>query len=147
MRTSPAFDVTVAELDPAGHHCTIWVRGEVDAVTVDVLAAVIDCQHDSGRRFVQLDLSGVTFLSAGALGLFVRTHRELQRRQGALVLDGVGPRIARLLHITGLDTVLDAAGPVELAAASARRTPVIPAANRCDSSGRQVAGRAARAAL
>ncbi|MCA2224980.1 STAS domain-containing protein [Nonomuraea aurantiaca] len=50
-----------------------------------------------------LDLSRVTFCGVGGLGVLIGVQGRARARGITLALTGVPPRVARLLHITGLD--------------------------------------------
>jgi len=92
-------------------HALVKVRGEVDLATAPPLWAVLEGHVAAGRRFLRLDLSGVTFLDATALSGITRAHQDLLRRKGTLVITGVRALVARVLRITGLDEVLFVSGP------------------------------------
>jgi anti-sigma B factor antagonist len=89
----------------------VKVSGELDLGTAAPLWAVLQSHVDSGRRFLRLDMSGVTFLDATALTGITRVHQELLRRRGTLVITGVRTLVARVLRMTGLDEVLFVSGP------------------------------------
>jgi anti-sigma B factor antagonist len=84
----------------------VVVSGDVD---VTGTPAVVDCLDElvaAGCTEIRLDLSGVTFADASALGLLVRTKNRLESRQGSLrVVYDDNPYVARLLEITGLDAL------------------------------------------
>jgi anti-sigma B factor antagonist len=89
----------------------IRVSGELDLSTAAPLWAVLESHVAAGRRFLRLDLSGVTFLDATALTGITRAHQALLRRKGTLVITGVRTLVARVLRLTGLDEVLFVGGP------------------------------------
>lgn len=89
----------------------IRVSGELDLSTAAPLWAVLESHVAAGRRFLRLDLSGVTFLDATALTGITRAHQALLRRKGTLVITGVRTLVARVLRLTGLDEVLFVSGP------------------------------------
>jgi anti-sigma B factor antagonist len=89
----------------------IKVNGELDLSTAAPLWAVLDSHLGAGRRFLRLDLSGVTFLDTTALSGITRTHQELLARRGTLVMTGVRSLVGRVLRVTGLDEVLLVSGP------------------------------------
>lgn len=89
----------------------VKVNGELDLSTAAPLWAVLDSHLAAGRRYLRLDLSGVTFLDATALTGITRTHRELLARRGTLVITGVRVLVGRVLRMTGLDEVLFISGP------------------------------------
>lgn len=105
--TSPGattFASAVAQTGP--DRATIELQGEMDLATTDLVIAVLDHALALGRRYVCLDLSRLTFMDCAALRLVVDAHNRFLGAGGALVLTGVGPRVARLLSITHLDEAL-----------------------------------------
>jgi anti-anti-sigma factor len=88
----------------------VKVIGELDLSTAAPLWAVLDSHLAAGRRFLRLDLSGVTFLDATALTGITRAHKELLARRGTLVVTGVRSLVGRVLRMTGLDEVLFVGG-------------------------------------
>ena len=84
----------------------IRVAGELDLSTAAPLWAVLRGHLNSGRRFLRLDVSGVTFLDATALTGITSAHRDLLANRGTLVITGVRTIVARVLRLTGLDEVL-----------------------------------------
>jgi anti-anti-sigma factor len=89
----------------------IKVTGELDIGTAAPLWAVVDGHIASGRRFVRLDMSDVTFLDATALTGITRAHHDLLGRRGTLVITGARALVMRVLRMTGLDSVLFVGGP------------------------------------
>lgn len=89
----------------------IKVNGELDLSTAAPLWAVLESHLAAGRRFLRLDLSGVTFLDATALTGITRAHKELLARRGTLVVTGVRSLVGRVLRVTGMDQVLFVGGP------------------------------------
>ena len=75
------------------------------------LWAVLRGHVAAGRRFLRLDMSGVTFLDATALTGITAAHQDLLVNRGTLVITGVRPLVARVLRLTGLDEVLFISGP------------------------------------
>jgi anti-sigma B factor antagonist len=98
-------------------------RGELDLATAPVLASVL---NDQQRRYVHLDMSEVRFCDSAGLTALVEAHRDLLSRQGSLTLVGAGPRIQRLLRITGLDAVLFTAAESQAMPESVRTTQSRP---------------------
>jgi len=84
----------------------VKVSGEVDLATAAPLWAVLDGHLGAGRRFLRLDLAGVSFLDGSALTGLTRVHQDALARRGTLVLTGVSARVARVLRLAGLDRLL-----------------------------------------
>jgi anti-anti-sigma factor len=86
--------------------CRLRARGELDAAAVGILS---DALHDPARprrRFVTLDMAGVTFCDASGLTALLSAHEECAARGGRLVLCDVPPRVQSIMRIVGLDAVL-----------------------------------------
>ena len=73
-----------------------------------------------GARFA-IDLSGVNYLASSEIGFLVSLKRRIDRRQGRVVVFGLGPYIVELFQAMNLVRVLDIAD--NLAAALAKLTP------------------------
>jgi anti-sigma B factor antagonist len=54
-----------------------------------------------------VDLGGVTFADASALGVFARARAELAARQGSLGFVATSAPFRRVCRLTGLDTVFE----------------------------------------
>lgn len=96
--------------DDVSHSATVAVAGELDLASADQLAATLEEQTRRGRRYVRVDVSGLTFLDATALGVLAAAHHDLLAHRGTLTMTGVSPAVSRLLRITGLDGVLFVTG-------------------------------------
>lgn len=70
------------------------------------LSAVLEHELAIGCHFVRLDLSELSMLDRAGFDVLVDAHHQFLAAGGALVMTGVGPRIARLLQLTGLDRTL-----------------------------------------
>lgn len=89
----------------------VKVEGELDMSTSAPLWALLESHLSAGRRFLRLDMSGVTFLDASALTGIASAHQDLLTNRGTLVITGVRSLVARILRLTGLDEVLFVSGP------------------------------------
>ena len=99
-----AMSVETVRFDRLRAH--VRAEGDIDISTAAPLWAVLDGHLAAGRRFLRLDVSGVTFLDASALSGVTQAHRDALARRGTLVLTGVHAHIEKLLHLTGLADVL-----------------------------------------
>jgi anti-sigma B factor antagonist len=85
----------------------VVVTGDLDVAGTPELVERLDELVEAGVTQVVLDLSGVTFVDASALGLLLRTKSRLEMRQGSFrVVYEDNPYLARLLGVTGLDALL-----------------------------------------
>ncbi len=80
--------------------------GEWQTTHRDLLYRLIETRPD-GR--VALDLSDVNYLASSEIGFLVTIKRRLDRRQGRLVLFGVGPYIQEIFQTMNLVKILDIA--------------------------------------
>jgi anti-anti-sigma factor len=85
-----------------------WVvlRGELDLAGVPHLEQVLDQLCREGVPEVVLELSGLDYLGAAGLGVFLGAEDRLRAAGGRLILHRPGRAARRILAITGLDTVL-----------------------------------------
>lgn len=87
----------------AGTTVTVIVIGDLDmATTPDLATFVTKTLRDDDKR-VSLDLTGLTFIDAGGLGVLVGLRNHAERRGTELLLINCPGCIRRLLRITGLD--------------------------------------------
>jgi anti-sigma B factor antagonist len=85
---------------------SVRLRGELDQTTAPDLEQLLDRLRRDGHRQITLDLSGLEFLSAAGLTVFLRTDQALRAVGGQLVLTRPTRMARRVLTITGLDTTL-----------------------------------------
>jgi anti-sigma B factor antagonist len=84
--------------------------GELDLARVgEVRARLVATQGD-----VELDCSGLTFIDASGLSVLVAGHRLCEARGATLTIVDPSPCVARLLALTGLDSILG--GPAKSSA-------------------------------
>jgi anti-anti-sigma factor len=94
------FELAVVELDPL--RSTFRAGGELDLAARDALSDGLQRQQDAGRRFVNLDLSEVTFLDSSCLQVIEDFHDGFLKLPGLMILTGINTRVARMLRLTGL---------------------------------------------
>jgi anti-sigma B factor antagonist len=82
----------------------IAVAGEVDAYTApEMRAQLLDALRL--HPVVTVDLSAVTFMDSQGLAALLRARQEAESSGGSLRLEGVPPRVLKLLQLTRLDSV------------------------------------------
>ncbi|HET9254746.1 MAG TPA: STAS domain-containing protein [Pseudonocardiaceae bacterium] len=94
------------EVSSDAERTRVTLSGELDLASAPWLQQVLDqlCRED--HREIVLDLSGLEFLSAVGLTVFLRADDQLRAEGGRLILTHPGRRVRRVLAITELDTVL-----------------------------------------
>jgi anti-sigma B factor antagonist len=102
--------------DPGTVHLTVnrrdatadvTVRGEVDIHTCREVERVLTELAGEGLRTVTLDVGEVTFIDSSGLRALVVGHKALEEHGGSLVVANPTTTAARLLEVTGLDSVFE----------------------------------------
>jgi anti-anti-sigma factor len=81
----------------------IWLSGDHDLSTFQGLQASLAGVVAPGGTDVVMDLSGVTFFSAAALGAIVRARGELARHGRALFLCSPSDAVRRTFELCNVD--------------------------------------------
>ena len=82
-----------------------------------------------------VDLTDVSFVDSAALGILIGLHRRCTEKGGACVLVNPQLEVSRILSLSGLDVLLNVAGDIETAAATANTIATgDPAANEAGAS-------------
>jgi anti-sigma B factor antagonist len=87
----------------AGPTLAITVIGDLDVATKPDLVAFLTKALQDNDECVSLDLSGLTFIDAGGIGLLVGLRNRTRRQGTDLILINSPACVERLLFLTGLD--------------------------------------------
>lgn len=98
------FSLSIALEPPTA---TLVANGELDIFTAHQVSRQLGEAIASGCTRVLVDLGGVTFADASALGVFARAHTDLASRQGRIDFLATSPQFRRLCSLTGMDTVFE----------------------------------------
>src|SRR3954464_9811398 len=98
------FSLTTA-LDPPT--ATLVAHGELDIFTARQVSRQLGDAMDAGCRRVLVDVGGVTFVDASALGGFERARQELVRQRGTMGFVATSAPFRRLCSLTGLEVFLE----------------------------------------
>jgi anti-sigma B factor antagonist len=90
--------------DPPEAH--VVATGELDIATTSALTVLLRQAVAAGCRDFRVDVARVTFCDASTMGLLVGLDRRVRVDGGSLVIVGASSRVARLLHIAGLESLL-----------------------------------------
>lgn len=101
--------------EPPAEADTGWWRlsGDIDHYAAECLQDETS-QIASDGMHAHLDLSGVTFIDAGGVGLLAALRNQLDRTGGGLFLEAVTPRTERILRISGAGMLLQPREPADL---------------------------------
>jgi anti-sigma B factor antagonist len=95
--------------DPRPPEAVVTVAGELDCFTSRRLRELMEEAVDLGCLRVRLDLGGVSFVDASALGVIATYHRRLAEARGSLHVVACSPRFLRVCRLAGLDSALQLA--------------------------------------
>jgi anti-sigma B factor antagonist len=101
----------------------IAVEGEADMATAVKFNESFFSAVRSGIRSVVADLSGVRFIDTTMLNALVVGHRRMTRDRGRFAVVCSGPRVWRILEITGLGQILAVFDTQQEALDYIRQTP------------------------
>ncbi|WP_199547153.1 STAS domain-containing protein [Streptomyces sp. N35] len=93
--------LTITELAWGEDSAVLRVSGELDHSGEDFFLRTLGSVIESGRQHVVLDVTALVFCDSRGLNCLLAISWLLQRRQGVLLLAGVGRRLALLLAGTG----------------------------------------------
>ena len=99
----PQLSITVQH---APDEITFVLAGEIDVLTVNQLAALVNEALAEPPARMVLDMAGVTFCDSQGLGTLVVLSRKAQHARTVLALANVGDFLMRVLDITGLRSAL-----------------------------------------
>jgi anti-sigma B factor antagonist len=88
-----------------GDTCVVTVAGEVDIYTSPALKAALAEVDLDGCRMLVVDLCSVGFIDSSGLGVLVGALRRAREAGGDLRVVSDNETVARILRITGLDSV------------------------------------------
>ena len=98
----------------------IAVEGEADMTTAVKFNESFFSAARTGVRRVVADLTGVTYIDTTMLNALVVGHRRMVRDHGSFAVVSDGPRVERVLEITGLRQILEVFSTREDAVAHVR---------------------------
>ncbi|MBV9312847.1 MAG: STAS domain-containing protein [Pseudonocardia sp.] len=105
-------DQLVVHTQRDGTRVLVTCQGEIDLATCDQLYyCVIGCVTDRRTRRIQIDLAGVTFLSAAGLRSLLRLYEAAQERGKTIGFDRIPPLVQLVLAVTGFDQHVRSAEP------------------------------------
>jgi anti-anti-sigma factor len=100
---------------------SVRLAGDLDLASSRLVMAALEHELNCGRRYLRLDLSGLSFLDSAGVTALVEVHWAFLQRRGTVIIVGISPRARQLLALTGTDEIL-------LVAADQARAAVLPVA-------------------
>lgn len=87
----------------------VQLVGELDHARGSDLDEVVDAFARSDHASIDLDVSAVEFIDSLGLSMLVRLHALAAERGGRVTVVGPRRQFSRVLHVSGIDTLVDAA--------------------------------------
>jgi anti-sigma B factor antagonist len=106
---------TIVTVGPGGPLVTL--SGEADVTDVAQLGEMIHAQLSGGTNKLTIDLSGLRFADAAAIGLMASAAKTMNQRGGNVILLNPRQAVARILELLQADQIFiiqwPACGPAE----------------------------------
>jgi len=96
-------------------------EGELDLQAVPITQKALQQSLAGSPRTVVLDMSATSFIDSSGLGLLIRTKKEVEERDGRLVVTRLSPPVKRLIDLCRLNAWFD---PAEDAVPSPTLCPI-----------------------
>jgi anti-anti-sigma factor len=96
----------LARAGPGAETSVVWLGGDHDIATKDVLVAVLAEAVALDEPAVVIDMSGVHFISATTIGAIVGAKNVLALQGRSLVLRGPPPFVRRVFDACGMSGLL-----------------------------------------
>ncbi|OQR63478.1 anti-anti-sigma factor [Streptomyces maremycinicus] len=95
----------------------VTVHGEIDHTVKEILSKALGSEDGGTAQPSRIvaDLGDVTFMDSSGLNVLILTHQRVREDQGWLRIAGAQPAVARLLHMVGIDEIVDCHPSVEQA--------------------------------
>ncbi|MFB4274587.1 STAS domain-containing protein [Nonomuraea sp. MTCD27] len=103
LDAAPLGEATASTSALASAPTLVHLSGDIDIFTTARLRQRLINTLGHSTGLLVLDLSQVTFCDVGGLGVLIGMQGRARARGITLALTGLPPRVARLLHLTGLD--------------------------------------------
>jgi len=112
--------VTVHDSGP-GPYILVTLAGEADITGSETLNTVLEAQARKEPALLIIEMSGLRYLDSAALQAIVHANLALGSRGGRLALVAPHDNVARVLHMTEVDRLVQVFASVTEAAAAPRR--------------------------
>ena len=84
--------------------CVVDIRGEIDLSTVPVFKDALSAATEAGSHVI-INMTDVTYMDSSGFGTLLSAKKRLRANGGSIHLVGCNDVIARMLHITRLNTI------------------------------------------
>ena len=84
----------------------LYIRGELDAVTVEEIRSSLDGLATAGHRTVIIDLSGLRVIDSSGVGSIVSLYKRVRAYGGTATVRGARDQPLAIFKLLKLDRVL-----------------------------------------
>ena len=92
-----------------GSATTLFIRGELDALSASEVRLALDKMVEDGRREVTVDLSGLRLVDSSGIGALVSLYKRVRALGGQVVFTGVTAQPLVIFKLLRLDVVFELA--------------------------------------
>lgn len=93
------------------YRANLQLSGALVGASAALLAALIENQVQAGRRFLRIDVGGLSDVDRAGAAAFEDAHHRLLSRRGTCILTGATSLVMRVLADAGLDRELFVLAP------------------------------------
>jgi anti-anti-sigma factor len=93
----------------------VVLRGEIDHTAKEHFTQALLAFDGTGPARTVLDFSDVTFMDSSGINVLVAAHQAANSTQGWVRIAGAGGAVRRILHIVGVDQVIECHPTIEQA--------------------------------
>jgi anti-sigma B factor antagonist len=90
-----------------GSTTTLWVHGELDAVSTAELRPMVDELVESGHQDIVVDLSGLRAIDSSGVGVLVSLYKRVRAQQGEVRFVGVTAQPLVIFRLLRLDVAFN----------------------------------------
>ncbi len=90
-----------------GDATTLYIRGELDALSAGELRPLLDQLVEQERKDVLVDLSGLRLVDSSGVGALVSLYKRVRASGGQVVFTGVTAQPLVIFKLLRLDVVFD----------------------------------------
>ena len=88
-----------------GNALNLKLEGRLDTITAPSLEAVLADTLDSADA-VTMDFSTLEYISSAGLRVLLGAQKQLNKKQGSMIIKNVNPTIMEVFEITGFSDIL-----------------------------------------
>ncbi len=92
--------------EPTGGECRVVLEGDLDNLSLPVLAQTLDGLYKAACFRIVMDLADLAFIDSSGLGALVAAWRRCRDQAGSLSARNPSPAVRRLMDLTGISGLL-----------------------------------------